>query len=58
MDLGGFLMKTHDILRRTGNMDEQSYYDSGETEKCSRKLSENKREHPEESTGVFDGPVV
>lgn len=28
--------------------------DSGETENDSRKLSENSKEHPEASTGVFD----
>ena len=51
-------MKTHDVLR-TGNMDEQSNYDYGETEECSnnRNLSENYGEHPEESTGAFDSPV-
>ena len=38
-------------------MDEQSNYDSGESENCSRKLSETKGEHPEESTGVFDRPA-
>ncbi|MEP0658550.1 MAG: hypothetical protein ABJC87_04775, partial [Roseobacter sp.] len=40
VDLRGFLMKNHDVLR-TGNMDEQSNYDSGETEKCLRNHSEN-----------------
>ena len=49
-------MKNHDILR-TGNMDEQSNFDSGETDKCSRKLSENQRVYPEKSTCVFDSPV-
>ena len=40
------------------NKDGQSNYESiVETEKCSRKLLETQREHPEESTGVFDSPV-
>ena len=38
-------------------MNEQSNYKSGETETCSRKLSENKWKHPEEFTGASDGPV-
>ena len=38
-------------------MDEQSNYDYGETEKCSRNFSQNYGEHPEETTGVFDSPV-
>ena len=32
--------ENHHVLR-TSNMDEQSNYDSGETENCSRKLSKN-----------------
>ena len=40
MGLRRFLMKNHDVLR-TGSMDEQSNYDVGETEKCSREISEN-----------------
>ena len=38
-------------------MDEQSNYDPGETENCSRKLSKNQGEYPEESAGVFDRPA-
>lgn len=38
-------------------MDEQSSYDSGGTEMCSSKLSENKGEHAGESTRVFDYPA-
>ena len=45
-----------DVLR-TGNMDEQSNCHSGETEKCSRKLPENYREHPEEFTGILSRRV-
>ena len=39
--LGRFLTKKHEVLR-TGNMDEQSFYDYGETEKrsSSRKARE------------------
>ena len=36
-----------------GDVDEQSNHDAGETEKCSRNLSEFRGEHPEESIGVF-----
>ena len=39
----------HSTLR----MDELSNYDSGEAENCSRKLSGDQGEHPEESPGVF-----
>lgn len=39
MDLRIFLVKTHHVLR-TGYMGEQSNYGSGETDNCSRKLSE------------------
>ena len=39
-DLRRFLTKNRDALR-TGNMDEQSNYDSGATENCSRELSRN-----------------
>ena len=42
----------------TGNIDQQSNHDSEETENCSKKLSENWGEHPEQSTGVFDRPAV
>ena len=42
---------------RTGNMDQQPNYDSGETANYSRQPSENYGEHPEESTGVFDRPA-
>ena len=38
-------------------MDEQPNYDPGETENCSRKLSKNQGEYPEESAGVFDRPA-
>ena len=50
-------MKNHDVLIRTGNMDEKSNYQSGEKETCSGKLSENEGEHAEEYTGLFDSPV-
>ena len=40
------------------NMDEQSNYDSRETEEVLEKaLGKLKRQHPEERTGVFDSPV-
>ena len=55
-DLWSFLVRNHNVLI-TGNMDEQPNYDPGETENCSRKLSKNQGEHPEESTGVFDRPA-
>ena len=51
-----FFGKSNDVLR-TGKMDEQSKYDSGETENCSTNLSEDYGEHSEDSTGVLDCPA-
>ena len=42
---------------KTGKLDEQTNVESGETEKCVRKLSENYGEHSEESIGVFGRPA-
>ena len=46
-------MKNQNALR-AGNLDGQSNYEYGETENCSRKLSEEQGEHSEESTSVFE----
>ena len=56
MDFGGYLAKNHEVVR-TGKLDEQINYESGETEKCVRKLWENYGEHSEESIGVFGRPA-
>ena len=56
MDFGGYLAKNHEVVR-TGKLDEQINYGSGETEKCVRKLWENYGEHSEESIGVFGRPA-
>ena len=49
------MAKNHEV--RTGKLDEQTNYESGETEKCARRLSENYGEHSEESKGVFGRPA-
>ena len=56
MDLRGYLAKSHHVPR-TGDLDEQSNYDPGETKKYVRKLYENYGEHPDESIGVFGRPA-
>ena len=42
------MAKNHEVVR-TGKLDEQTNYESGETGKCVRKLSENYGEHSEEA---------
>ena len=55
-DLSGSLAKKHEVVR-TGKFDEQSNYESAETEKCVRKLSEAYGEHLEEAKGVLGRPA-
>ena len=50
------MAKNHEVVR-TGKLDEQTSYESGETDTCVRKLSENYREHPQESIGLFGRPA-
>ena len=52
----GYLAKNHEVVR-TGELDEQTNHQSGETKKCVRKLSENYGEHSEESIGVVGRPA-
>ena len=56
LDFSGYLAKNHEVVRN-GKFHEQTNYESGETEKCVRKLSENYGEHSEESIGVFGRPA-
>ena len=50
------MAKNHEVLR-TGKYDEQTNYESGETDKCVRKLWENYGEHFQEFMGVFGRPA-
>ena len=50
------MAKNHEVVR-TVELDEETNYESGETDECVRKLSENYGEHSEESTGVFGRPA-
>ena len=52
----GYLAENHEVVR-TGKLDEQTNYESGETGNCVRKLSENYGEHSEESIGVYGRPA-
>ena len=51
------MAKNHEVVR-TGKLDEQTNYESGETGKCVTKLSENYGEHSEESRCFWSSRLV